>query len=132
METHNTILCHKDPILNNVLAGHRKPTTIPQKLSQSQNAHNSITTVPPHCPHKSSPHFLCGRSNSTSQPHPLHTLLAIPWHYCPHNHSGVVYLINCHDLTFDLLRRPLRHLAGSKVTLDRGHAHLSPCPGPHK
>ena len=49
-----------------------------------------------------------------------------------HTISGVVYLINCHDLTFDLLRRPLRHLAGSKVTLDRGHAHLSPCPRPHK
>ena len=58
---------------------HRKLTSNSPKstqLSQSQKAH---MTVPSHCPHKSSPHFLCGRSNNTSsQPHPLHTFVAFP------------------------------------------------------
>ena len=61
---------------------HQKPTSNPTKTtqrSQSQNAHNSITTVAPHHPRKSSPNFLCGRSNTTSsQPHPLHTFVAFP------------------------------------------------------
>ena len=37
--------------------------------------------------------------------------LPFPW---PHNHTGVVYLINCYGLTFDILPRPPRHLTGVK------------------
>ena len=42
-------------------------------------------------------------------------------HFTPslYNHTGVVCLINCHGLTFDLLPRPPRHLAGV-----RGHTGL--------
>ena len=90
----------RTPFLNQVLSGHRKPTSNPTKTtqrSQSQNAHNSITTVPPHRPHKSSPHFLCGRSNTTSsQPHPLHTFVAFPLALqSAQSHIGHAKLISC-------------------------------------
>ena len=40
--------------------------------------------------------------------------------YSPYNHTGVVCLINCHGLTFDLLPRPPRHLAGVRGHTGRG------------
>ena len=98
------------------------PTKTTQ-LSQSHNAHNSITTIPPHCPHKSSPHFLCGQSNTSSQPHPLHTFVAFPQAQQSAHYNGVVCLINCHGLTFNLLPCPSGHLTGV-----RGHTGRGTCP----
>ena len=94
--THNsTILCLKDPQFQQsvdwLLEVHCSKKT---QLPQGQNAHNSFTAIPPHCPHKSSPHFLCGGSNTTfSQPHST-TLLPILWPHSTHNYTGVVCLIN--------------------------------------
>ena len=100
------------------------PTSSPTKTTQSQTAHNSITTAPPH---HCSPHFLCGRNNNTSsQPHPLTFVDSPPIRpYSPHNHTDVVCLINGYGLTFDLLPRPPWHMAGFRGHTGRGHAHLS-------
>ena len=47
------------------------------KHTEGQNTHKHLEAVLPHCPHKSSPHFLCGRGNNTSsQPHPLQTIVS--------------------------------------------------------
>ena len=89
--------------------------------SKPQSAHNSFTTVPPHC----SPHFLCGQSNTTSsQSHQFHSFIAFP--LTLQYHTGVVYLINCHGLTFDLLPRPTK--ASGRV---KGHTGQGQCPPVH-
>jgi hypothetical protein len=92
------------------------------QLPQGQNTHNSFTAVLPHRPHKSSPHFLCGRSNTTPlKPHPLYTIVA----------SRTVLSVYTASLTD--MPSPLTscHAHGSiwrgpKVTPNRGHAHPSP------
>ncbi|MCG8622788.1 MAG: hypothetical protein MJE68_12430, partial [Proteobacteria bacterium] len=39
--------------------------------------HKHFKAVLPHRPHKSLPHFLCGRGNNMSpQPHPLQTIVS--------------------------------------------------------
>ena len=69
-----------------------------------------------HTTHTSA-HLISCVGGATTPPH-NHThftpSLPFPWPYSPHNHTGVVYLINCHGLTFDLLPRPPRHLTGIK------------------
>ena len=60
---------------------------------------------------------------ATTPPHKhTHFTPSLPFirPYSPHNHTGVVYLINCHGLTFDLLPRPPRHPAGVRGHNGRG------------
>ena len=65
--------------------------------------------------------FLCGRSNNTSsQPHPLQTIVSFRTAVqAPRSHR-VQCLINRHGLTFDLLPRPKASWPGSKVTTASG------------
>ena len=132
----------RTPILNQVLTGHRKSTGSPQTLPQKPHSfHMAIMhttpSAPPHHPSHTSAHLISGVGGATTPPH-NHTLFALslpfPWPYGPHNHTGVVYLINCRGLTFDFLPRPPRHFAGVKGQGYGGHAHLSPrhLYGPHR
>jgi hypothetical protein len=93
-----------------------KTHTIPSRLC-CHTAHTRAHLIscvggatPPHCNHI---HF----TPSSPPVRPYSTL----------DHTGVHCLINWHALTFDLLPRPRKHLAGSKVTPNRGYAH--PLPG---
>ena len=85
--THSTtILCLKDthsqPCVDWPPEVHRKPTNNPTKTTlhpQGQNTHKDFAAFPSLCPHKSSPHFLCGCGNTTyPQSHPPHTFVALP------------------------------------------------------
>ena len=99
----NIILCLKDPHSQPSVDWppevHRKPTSNPTQLSQSQNAHNSITTH--HTAHTRA-HLISCVGGATTPPHTLtHFTPSLPFFrpYSPHNHTGVVCLINCHGLT---------------------------------
>ena len=74
-------------------------------------------TRPFHHTAHTSAHLISCVGGVTTPPH-NHThftpSLPFPWPHGPRNHTGVVYLINCHGLTFDLLQRPPRHLTGIK------------------
>ena len=78
---------------------------------------------PFHHPAHTRAHLISCVGGATTPPH-SHThftpSLPFPWPHGPHNHTGVVYLINCHGLTFDLLPRPPRHLTGVKGQEGRG------------
>ena len=105
-----------------MLTGHRKssgsPQTIPQKPHSFHKVKIHTTPSRPfhHTAHTSA-HLISCVGGATTPPH-NHThftpSLPFPWPHSPHNHTGVVYLINCHGLTFDLLPRPPRHLTGVK------------------
>ena len=85
----------------------------------------SVCSQVPHThTHDSSPHFLCGWSNTTSSQISMHlAVIVLPlaqvatWLHLP------CYL-NCKGLTFDLLTHPPKHLMGIKGHTDRGHTHL--------
>ena len=75
----------------------------PEAHNQSQLKHTAssrpkhtqtlnLEAVLPHRPRKSSPHFLCGRSNNTSsQPHPLQTIVSFrPAVQAPRSHRRTV------------------------------------------
>ena len=118
----------RTPILNEVLTGQRKSSgssqTIPQKPHSFHKAkmHTTPSQLFHHTAHTSA-HLISCVGGATTPPH-NHThftpLLPFPWPHGPHNHTGVVYLINCHGLTFDLLPRPPRHLTGVKGQQGQG------------
>ena len=85
-----------------------------QHLAQGQNAHD-FTAVPPHCLHK----LLTSLPVWVEQ---QHLLMATPTSCFPLaiDPSGVVCLINCHGLTFDLPKQ----LPGVKGHTGKGPAHL--------
>ena len=73
--------------------------------------HHLLTTTP-------TSHLRCLSSGPTVRTITL-SLGYQTLHWYPRlNHTGVVCLVKCHGLTFDLLPRPPRHLAGV-----RGHMH---------
>ena len=82
------------------LHGHRmstgSPQSIPIKTHSFLKARTHTNTrrplILPHRPHKSSPHFLCGRGNNTSsQPHPLQTIVSLrPAVQSPRSHRRTV------------------------------------------
>ena len=118
----------RTPLLNEVLTGHRKssgsPQTIPQKPHSFHKAKMHTTPSRPfhHTTHTSA-HLISCVGGATTPPHNYTHFtpsLPFPWPYSPHNHTGVVHLINCHGLTFDLLPRPPRHLTGVKGQEGRG------------
>ena len=99
--THNTILCLKDP-----------------HIQQSADRNNPTkTTQPPHTP-------------CTVEQHRLLTATPTLYLHClshsPHIHTDVVCLINCQDLTFDLLTHPHKQLPWVK-----GHTEQGTHPPPH-
>ena len=68
-------------------------------------------------------HLICCVGGATTPPHNhTHFTPSLPFlrPYSAYNHTGVVCLINCHGLTFDLLPRPLRHPAGIRGHTERG------------
>ena len=117
----------RTPVLNQVLTGHQKSTGSPQTLPQKPHSFHmakmhTTPSPPPHHPAHTSGHLIscvCGATPPHNHTH-FAPSLTFPWPYGPHNHTGVVYLINCHGLTFDLLPRPPRHLAGVKGQGGRG------------
>ena len=99
--------------------GHaQNSTTLRLKDCHSQL---SVTGCPPEAhpssassPHKSSPHFLCGQSNtSSSQPHPLRTIVT-----SLSDRTGVRCLINCSPLTS--CHAPRGTWQGAKVAPNSG------------
>ena len=117
----------RTPFLNQVLAGHRKSTASPQKPHSFHKAkmHTSPSRLFHHTAHTRA-HLISCVGGATPPPHNhTHFTPSLPFlqPYSPHNHTGVVCLINCHSLTFDLLTHPPRHLA--KV---RGHTGWGTCP----
>ena len=121
------------PILNKMLAGHRKSTGSPQAIPQNQNSFHQVKihTTPSrrfhHTAHTRAHLISCWAEQQhlltitpTSHLHCLSSGSTV--HTC--NHTGVVRLIKCHGLTFDLLPRPPRHQAGIKDHTGQGNAHL--------
>ena len=107
----SSILCLKDTHFQSSVNWppevHRKPTNL--------LTHNSFIAV-----HKSSPHFLCGRSNTTSsQPHTLHTFVAVP--LAPQSTQSQYCRLT------SMAYPPPRHLAGVKGHTPQGRAHLLSC-----
>ena len=77
-----------------------------------QNTHKYSKAILPHRPHKSSPHFLCGRGNKRHRNHiPFKPSSTSVRPYGPLDHTGILCLIKWHGLTFDLLPRLHSHQA---------------------
>ena len=118
----------RTPIPNEVLTGHQKssgsPQTIPQKPHSFHKAKMHTTPSRPfhHTAHTSA-HLISCVGGATTPPHDhTHFTPSLPfsWPHGQHNHTGVVYFINGHGLTFDLLPRPPRQLTGVKGQEGRG------------
>jgi hypothetical protein len=89
-------------------------------LNHTASTNNCLTAVLPHHPHKSSPHFLWGRSNTTPlQPYPHRRL--------PSGPTVPVYTASLTDMP-SLSTAHGSIWRYSKVTLCRRHAHPSPKP----
>ena len=114
----------RTPFLNQVLTGHRKSTGSPQAIPQKPHSFHKakMHTIPSRLFHHTAhtrAHLISCVGGATPPPHNYtHFTPSLPFlqPYSLYNHTGVVCLINCHGLTFDLLPRPPRHLAGV-----RGH-----------
>ena len=97
---------------NKVLTGYRK-LTISQKPHTFHKAKMHTTPSQPfrHTAHTRA-HLISCVGRATPPPH-NHThftpSLTILRPHSPQNHTGVVCLINCHGLTFDLPPRPQKH-----------------------
>jgi hypothetical protein len=102
---------------------HRKLTSNPTyttQLHQVQNSHKCVTAVQPYHPHKSSLHFLWGRSNTTPlQPFPHRRL--------PFGPAVPVYTASLTDMPSPLTAHGSTRRC-SNVTPCQRHAHPSPKP----
>ena len=100
------------------------PQAIPQKPHSFHKA--KMHTIPSRLFHHTAhtrAHLISCVGGATPSPHNYtHFTPSLPFlrPYSPYNHTGVVCLINCHGLTFDLLPRPPRHLAGIRGHTGRG------------
>ena len=90
------------PVLNQVLTGHRKSTGSPQAIPQKPHRFHkdkmrtTLSRLFHHTTHTRA-HLISCVGGATTPPH-NHThftpLLPFLWPYSPHNHTGVVCLIN--------------------------------------
>jgi hypothetical protein len=109
------------PFSNKYWLATRSPPEAHKQSHLNHTAAKMHTTPQPFCPHQSSPHFPCGRSNATHRNH-IHFTPSLPpvRPYSTLDHTGVHCLINWHALTFDLLPRPRKHLPGFKGHTEPG------------
>ena len=101
-----------------LLTGHRKssesPQTIPKKAHSTHNTKMGTTLLPPfNLSAQKTAHLTACVGGATPPPHnhthftPLLPFLSPNYQ---HDSTGVVCLINCHGLNFDIVPRPLKHL----------------------
>ena len=103
-------------------------TGSPQAISQKPHSFHKakMHTIPSRLFHHTThtrAHLISCVGGATPPPHNYtHFTPSLPFlrPYSPYNHTGVVCLINCRGLTFDLLSRPPRHLAGVRGHTGRG------------
>ena len=83
------------------------------------------------CSHKKFPtpthttaHLTSCVGGATPPPHKLACISLLLSYLSPRWPHNCICLVNCKELTFDLLTRPPKHLMGVKGHTDRGHTHL--------
>ena len=115
-------------ILHQVSTGHRMSTGSPQSNPIKTHSFLKAKMLPnpsrPFCHTAHTRAYLISCVGGVTPPHCNHIRFkpSSPpvWPYGPLDHTGVQCLINWHGLTFDLLPRPHKHLAGCKGHTESG------------